>query len=80
MSFHHDPKVHCQNLRAKEMFAQEPRDVAREEALAEEYGAYETTAFWCQLTQTGRGPDGRRANGRECCRARPCFLGIEEIE
>ncbi len=80
MSFHFDAKRHCQDLRAKEMFAQEPRDPRREEEIAEIYGTHHGTAFWCRLTQTGRGPDGARVDQDLCCRARRCFTGIEDLK
>jgi len=79
MAFHFDPKTHCQNLRCKEMYAHGPRDGEREARDAELYGSYDATAFWCQLTQTARGPDGERVNGGGCGRGRTCFVGLEDL-
>ena len=79
MAFHFEPRTHCQNLRCKEMYAQAPRDPQKEAEEAELYGRYDATAFWCHLTQTGRGPDGQKANGSECCSGRSCFVGIDDL-
>jgi len=79
MAFHFDPKIHCQNLRCKEMYASEPRDLEREARDAEIYGVCETTAFWCQLTQTACGPDGQRVAGGACAHGRACFVGIDDV-
>ena len=79
MAFHFEPKVHCQHLRAKEMYAHEPKDPEREAAVREMYGSCEGTAFWCLLTQTARGPDGERVTKDLCGRARKCFLGIDDV-
>jgi hypothetical protein len=79
MAFHHQPREHCQNLRCKEMYAHEPPDPEREARDAELYGTTESTAFWCLLTQTGRGPDGQAVGGSPCQRGRTCFVGIEDL-
>lgn len=79
MAFHHDPRKHCQNLRCKEMYAQAPPDPEREARDAELYGVPDGTAFWCQITQTARGPDGERVKADICSSARSCFVGIEDL-
>ncbi len=79
MAFHFDPKTHCQNIRCKEMYSQAPRDQRWEEEMAEYYGSYDTTVFWCQLTQAGRGPDGERVDSGLCLRGRNCFINVDEL-
>ena len=79
MAFHFKPKNHCQNLCCKEMYAQEPPNPEREARDAELYGVADMTAFWCQLTQTARGPDNERVSAEFCSRQRECFVGIEDL-
>ena len=79
MAFHHDVQAHCQHLRCKDMYAHQAPDPGRESADAELYGKCETTAFWCLVTQTGRGPDGEKVGGAPCRHGRSCFVGIEDL-
>ena len=83
-----EPLKNCLYLRCKQMFYQvEEEDSAEREALeAREremerlYGSADTTVYWCQSTQTGRGPDDRPVNKEECsCMSRKCFQGIESL-
>ena len=71
-----DPSQFCRHLRCKEMFAQGENELYHAQNL---FDPYDATAFWCAKTQTGRGPDGKRAHVEECSPGceRPCFLGIE---
>ncbi len=69
-------------LRSKQMFY---KDEDREEEeqrreVARLFGECDTTAFWCECTQTGRGPDGEPANCEECSsRSRSCFVGVHSL-
>ena len=72
----------CLHLRSKEMFYEVPSRAAEEHRKEVErlFGACDTTAYWCECTQTGRGPDDQPASRDACCRAgRKCFVGIESI-
>lgn len=79
MAFHFEPKTHCQQLRCKEMFASQPRDVEREAEVAALYGTSKATAFWCQTTQTARGPDDQRVDDGRCLAGRRCFVGLDQL-
>lgn len=79
MPFQYDPMKVCQKLRCKEMFIHDGTDTPEEhEHLLDDYDA---VAYWCEETQTGRGPDGQQVHKTECsigC-SRSCFVGIESI-
>ena len=79
MAFHFNARKHCQNLRCKEMYSSAARDPAQEARVAEMYGTFDATAFWCQLTQTPRGPDDQRVNQEACTHGRKCFVGLENL-
>ena len=77
-----DPLITCLHLRSKEMFysASTPPDREHEAAVEKNYGACDTTAFWCQSTQTGRGPDQEVVGRVECSRrGRKCFSGLDSL-
>jgi hypothetical protein len=72
----------CLNLRSKDMFYKHPTDLDAEQAAVVErlYGTADTKAYWCQCTQTGRGPDDQPANKNECSRTgRTCYLGLHNL-
>ena len=69
----------CLNLRCKEMFYKDDDPEAEQHQADVErvYGACDTTAYWCQCTQTGRGPDGKPVMRVVCNDAsRKCFETI----
>lgn len=54
----------CKHLRSKEMFHSSgpyTQDL------------YSSGIFWCNITQNGRGPDGRYVDIEECSAVRECF-------
>lgn len=78
-----DAQQPCLHLRSKEMFYQDPAAAPSEhdEEVRRAYGAWDTKAWWCQCTQTARGPDDRPVNRTACCRSdRPCYAGLEKLE
>ncbi len=77
-----EAKPPCLNLRSKDMFYKHPAsvDAEHEAVVARLYGTADTKAYWCQCTQTGRGPDDRPVNKGECSKAeRKCFLGLDHL-
>lgn len=77
-----NPLETCIHLRSKQMFYETAttRDAEHDAEIARRYGSWDTTSFWCQVTQTGRGPDEAVVGRRECCaKNRSCFLGIEGL-
>jgi hypothetical protein len=77
-----DPKSTCLHLRSKQMFYKvpDPEEEAHRREVERLFGACDTTAYWCQCTQTGRGPDGEPANREECSRAgRRCFVSVQSL-
>lgn len=76
------PQDACLNLRSKDMFYRSPASVDPEhEALvARLYGTADTRAYWCQCTQTGRGPDDQPVNKTECSKSgRKCHVGLHNL-
>lgn len=73
-----DPQTTCLKLRCKQMFYEEKDEAALEHDREVEraYGACDTTAYWCDCTQTGRGPDGQRVARSTCQAGRVCFEKI----
>jgi len=72
----------CLHLRSKQMYYQveDETDRAHRREIERLFGAADTTAFWCERTQTGRGPDGACCNRDECCRvARACFVSVDSL-
>lgn len=73
----------CLNLRFKQMFY---KDVSappteNEKEMARVYGTWDATAYWCQCTQGGRGPDEQPVNREACSRkGRGCYKDLESIE
>lgn len=77
-----DPLKTCVHLRSKEMFykSESSRDLEHEADVERLFGACDTTSFWCQCTQTARGPDSAIAGRSECtAQGRKCFVGIEKL-
>ena len=76
-----DAKHLCLNLRCKQMFYK----VADSEADAHDkeverlFGPCDTTTYWCECTQTGRGPDEQPVGKGECSPSRKCYQGIHAI-
>ncbi len=82
MSTTPDPKSACLHLRCKQMFYKDPDEEEQEHRLEVErlFGACDTTAWWCECTQTGRGPDGQPCNHGDCVRpSRKCFVGLHSL-
>ena len=72
----------CLNLRCKEMFYKDPAAALAvpDGDVEEPFNGFEATAYWCQGTQTGRGPDSEPVNKRACSNAvRRCFVGLETL-
>ena len=82
MSARFDPAKVCQKLRCKEMliFVDHP-EFPGNDADADLYGSHDGTCYWCQFTQTGRGPDGEPAHLADCAlgTARSCFVSLDSI-
>lgn len=62
--------VHCLKIRTKRMYVQTVVDPAE----ATFYDAYDTSAYWCVLTQTGLGPDRQPVRPDTCCDGRDCCI------
>ena len=78
MSSKSDSEHLCLNLRYKQMFY-EVEDVDGKKP-ERHYGEPDTTADWCECTQTGRGPDGKPVDRKQCSSPfRKCFEGIHSI-
>ena len=76
-----ETKPPCLNLRCKQMFY---KDVAappseHEKAVAAAFGAWDTTAYWCQCTQDSRGPDAGPVGKDACSKARRCYQGLGDL-
>ncbi len=56
MASRFDPRTTCLHLRCKEMFYAAPSHEP-EHRVGGDSPASDTTAYWCAVTQTGRGPD-----------------------
>ena len=63
-----DPHKMCMHLRWKQMFYQDPDAPEKEENETD----LDTRQYWCELTQTGRGPDEQPVARKECCPGRAC--------
>ena len=69
-----DPSTFCLHLRSKNMFYEV------EDSLAERAAdPFDTTAYWCDATQTGRGPDEKPVSCRDCVVGRSCYRGVQSI-
>jgi hypothetical protein len=60
--------VHCLKLRTKGMYVQSIVDPDE----ATFYDPYEASAYWCVVTQTSFGPDGRPVGPETCKHSRGC--------
>ena len=60
--------VHCMKLRTKSMYLNAVVDPAQQTF----YDAYDQTAWWCVLTQTGLVPDRQPVGPDTCCDGRGC--------
>ena len=60
--------VHCLNLRTKRMYIQTAVDPDEPKF----YDNYETSAYWCAMTQTGFGPDREPVRADTCNGHRGC--------
>jgi hypothetical protein len=72
----------CLKLRYKQMFYKDVSAAPSEndKEIARVYGSWDTTAYWCDCTQGGRGPDDQPVNREACSRAgRPCHVGLEKL-
>jgi len=77
MTSRFDPQRMCLHLRCKQMFyehidVENPREPPGP--------ASDTTVYWCECTQTGRGPDEQVVNIASCAsRSRRCFEGFASL-
>jgi hypothetical protein len=62
--------VHCLKLRTKGMYIQSIVDPAEKTF----YDAYEASAYWCAMTQTGFGPDREPVRPDVCLAGRRCCM------
>jgi len=60
--------VHCLKLRTKQMYINATVDPLE----ATLYDPYDTSAYWCVLTQTALGPDRQPVRPDSCCEGRDC--------
>jgi hypothetical protein len=60
--------VHCAKLRTKSMYLNAVVDPDE----ATFYDAYDCSAYWCVMTQTGFGPDGQPVRADLCHSQRGC--------
>ena len=60
--------VHCLKLRTKQMYINATVDPLE----ATLYDPYDTSAYWCVLTQTALGPDRQPVRPDVCCGERGC--------
>ena len=78
MSSKFDSEHHCLQLRCKQMFYQ-VEDLPGDKH-ERHYGDCDTTVYWCECTQTGRGPDEKPVHMSQCSSPlRKCFEGIHSI-
>ena len=72
----------CLELRCKQMFYKDvlAGPTEHERAVAEAFGKWDTTAYWCGCTQESRGADGQAVNREACSRSgRSCYKGLEKL-
>lgn len=62
--------VHCLKLRTKSMYIRAAVDPFE----ATLYDPYESSAYWCVLTQTALGPDRQPVRPDNCCDGRNCCM------
>jgi hypothetical protein len=83
MKYPFDPLSTCVHLRCKQMLYGGGKTAEEQEEIDRHYGPCDTTAYWCDRTQTGRGPDDRPSSREECsakrCAGRSCFVGIGDL-
>ena len=60
--------VHCLKLRTKQMYI----NATVESTDTTLYDPYDTSAYWCVLTQTALGPDRQPVRPDSCCEGRDC--------
>ncbi len=77
-----DPLVNCLNLRCKQMTYQVDDDRSADDVdegeRDEDFDM--TVMYWCECTQTGRGPDDKPVARTPCSsRDRGCFEGIQDL-
>ncbi len=83
----HNPLTTCLNLRSKQMFyeTESTRSPEHDAEVERLFGSSDTSAYWCQCTQTARGPDSKVVGRSECSLAgcsktgRKCFVGIGSL-
>ena len=69
-----DPALFCLHLRSKQM-TYEVEDRRADRAA----DPFDATPYWCDATQTGRGPDEMPVSCRDCLPGRSCYAGIDSI-
>ena len=70
-----DPETTCLHLRSKQMAYEDPATAPMDE----ESSDIDTTVYWCQCTQTGRGPDAKPVRKDLCCPGRTCFENVSSL-
>jgi hypothetical protein len=75
-----DPTKICTKLRCKEMLIHVDNPEYGKDDLGL-FDPYDAVAYWCDCTQTGRGPDGERVHvdACSCGTTRSCFVNIESL-
>ena len=73
----------CLKLLCKEMFYKDMSDtdgLEEDQEVERLFGTCDTSMYWCDCTQTGRGPDDQPANKETCSRAgRSCYVGLSDL-
>jgi hypothetical protein len=72
----------CLLLRHKKMFYADVNQPPTEDEKEIErlFGTYDATVCWCELTQTGRGPDEQPVNKPDCSNpGRRCYKGLKDL-
>ena len=72
----------CVNLCSKEMFYKDPADPPdpHQKEVERLGGTCDTSTYWCQCTQGGRGPDDQPVDRDACSkRKRSCYKGFRDL-
>jgi len=70
----------CLNLRFKQMlYKSSTAPTEHDRKMAELYGTWDATAYWCECTQGSRGPDDQPVGRKACAKGRTCFKGLDDI-
>ena len=80
MSSKIDSKNLCLNLRCKQMYykVEDPEWEEHQKEVDRLFGPCDSTVYWCECTETGRGPDDQPVHKDQCCSpTRKCFEGVQ---